>query len=102
MGQPTVATTQLIRNISMFDVMDSVTWKRTLLATANLAHNNISGILDDQLHPEPLYWTRCGRGGSATRGGITSSSVLVDNLENEGLTPGSALGAGGEDDKAGG
>ena len=101
MGQPTVATTQLIRSISKFDGMDLVTWQRILLATANLAHKNIFGILDDQLHPEPLYWTRCGRGGSATRRGTTSNSALVDNLENEDLTPDSALGADGEGDKAG-
>ena len=63
---------------------------------ANLVHAEISEILDGQLHPEPLYWTRYGRDRPATRGVTTSSLALADALEGEELTPGGEGGKCGE------
>ena len=40
------------------------------------------------MHPEPLYRTRGGRGRPTTRGVTTSSSALVNALEDEEPTPG--------------
>ena len=54
---------------------------------ANLIHPEISEILDGQLCPEPLYWTRRGRVRPATRGVVTSSSTLADALEGEDRHP---------------
>ena len=61
---------------------------------ANLLYPKISDILGGQLRLEPLCRTRRGRSRPATRGvTISSSSLLVDDLEGEEPTPG---GEGGE------
>ena len=55
---------------------------------ANLVHPKKYEILDGQLCPEPLYWTRRGRGRPTIKDVTTSSSAPAEALEGEKPTPG--------------
>ena len=62
---------------------------------ADLVHPEISGIMNGQLRPQPLYRTRRGHARHAIRGVTTSSLALVDALEGEEPTLGGKDGEGG-------